>query len=343
MDDLFRTIKDKLLITENMYDYMRIIDPINKNIINLTSYGAIELKGKCFQNFNRNTFCENCISMRAYNENDTYLKVENTLNKVNLVISTPFTMDEKDYIVEIIKDISKGNHIEVDNEVSMVINNINNKIIKDRLTDVYNNNYVEERLPIDINSSIKENYLLSIIIIEIENINSLKDKYDEKIINMVIKNFAEKINKLIDKNSCWLGKYKDDKFIVALNKLDQEKTKEIFIQLKICMNEFSFEHNLNNINLETNIKLYSNEDDTINIEKILRKFKINSVDEEKKNKESFKNEMELSKLSYRIEELRKNLNEMYISIEGKRDYSKTLKMSQDLDKLIVEYMKNMTV
>jgi len=45
-------------------------------------------------------------------------------------------------------------------------------------------------------------------------------------------------------------------------------------------------------------------------------------------------------LNYRIQELRNILNEMSISSEDEVGYDETLKVSQDLDELIVEYMKN---
>jgi two-component system, cell cycle response regulator len=209
MIELYRVVREKLSILDNMYDVMRIIDPINKNIINISNQRALIENTKCYDFFKRGTMCDNCISKRAHIENDTFIKLEYVSSGVILIIATPvITSNGKRYIVEIIKNIaSQNNRLLNDNlqgYVKDVIYNLNEKVIRDELTD-------------------------------------LKRRISE---------------------------------------------------------------------------------------------------EDKKRIEEINKEEKLSSLNYRIQELRNILNEMNISSDDKYGYKETLKISQDLDELIVEYMKN---
>jgi len=53
MDDLYYKVKEKLWILDNMYDVMRIIDPINKNVINISNQPDVVGSGKCYDLLNR--------------------------------------------------------------------------------------------------------------------------------------------------------------------------------------------------------------------------------------------------------------------------------------------------
>lgn len=52
--------------------------------------------------------CDQCISMKAYTENDSFFKIENKGEKMFLVTACPFIEEDCDVlIVEMIKDITK--------------------------------------------------------------------------------------------------------------------------------------------------------------------------------------------------------------------------------------------
>ena len=209
MIELYEMVREKLLILDNMFDIMRIIDPINKNVINISNQQIIIENSKCYDFFKRGTMCNNCISMRADIENDTFIKLEYILNGVVLIIATPIiAANGERYIVETIKNIVSQNTRLLNNKcqghVKDITYSLNEIDIRDELTDL------ERRI----------------------------------------------------------------------SKEGQKRIEEI-------------------------------------------------------NKEQ-----KLSTLNYRIQELRNILNEMSISADDKFGYTETLKISRDLDELIVEYMKN---
>lgn len=141
MIGLYRVVREKMSILDNMYDVMRIIDPINKNIININNQQALIENTKCYDFFKRGAMCNNCISMRAYIENDTFIKLEYASSGVILIIATPVTTTNGErYIVETIKNISSQNNRLLNDNfqsyVKDVIYNLNEKVIRDELTDL---------------------------------------------------------------------------------------------------------------------------------------------------------------------------------------------------------------
>lgn len=100
-------IKERLSIFKNLYDIIRIVDPINKKTIKFGEDNSEILQEPCFEFWEKDGKCNNCISMRAYLENDTFIKLEEVEEKIFLIISSPVTIENKVYIVEMLKDISQ--------------------------------------------------------------------------------------------------------------------------------------------------------------------------------------------------------------------------------------------
>lgn len=347
MDRLYEKAKEKLSLLDNMYDVIRIIDPINKNIINISNNEITKHRDKCYAILNRGEICSNCISMRVNIEKDTLVKLEHSSNRVMLIVATPVNLNDEMYVVEMIKYIfTHDNEISnincnLDNNVKIVIDNMNEKIIRDDLTGAYNRTYIEGRLPVDINNSVTNKHLLSVIMIHIEDFKNVNDKYGQEIGGKVLKDFSKLITDSVAQNSYWIGRYSSDKFIVVLNNIDKEQSYKILEDIRDLLEKISFEYNNKIIKLKVNLGIYCSENEIIYIKNIVEELEESIFEEKQKEIEGKTNvENKLSVLNYKIQELRNVLNEMCISLDDKENYKETLKISQDLDELIVEYMKN---
>ncbi|HEX9027338.1 MAG TPA: diguanylate cyclase [Clostridium sp.] len=345
MNELYEIAKKKLSLMENMYDIIRVINPINKNILSTKNNYIKKLSGKCYENFNKGTLCSNCISMKSYIEKDTFIKMEYFDNKVMLIVATPVTINDETYVVEIIKDISSQNNkmsnINYLNDINLMIDNINEKIIRDDLTGAYNRTYIEQTLPFNVKDSVVNKYLLSIIMIEIDNFKNLKYEYGQDIEGKILKDFTKLIGDSVVHDSYWIGRYFSNKFIIVLNNVGKEEACKISDKIKYLLEDILFEYNNKLIKLKANFGVYCSENQIVDIKNILIDLeKKASEEKQKRTEEECKKNKKLSILIYKIQELRTVLNEMCISSDETEEYKETLKTSQDLDELIVEYMKN---
>lgn len=344
MDDLYYKVKEKLWILDNMYDVMRIIDPINKNVINISNQPNMVGSGKCYDLLNRGEMCKNCISVRVEVEKDTFIKLEYVSNGVMLIIATSISINGQRYIVEIIKNVSaQKNKILNDkfhSHVKNVIDNLNEKVIKDESTSVYNRIYIESRLPVDLNNSIVNENNLSIIMLDIDEAENVNGKYGQEVLSVFLKNISEIISECVDEKSYWIGRYSKNKYIIVLNNIHKQEACNIANEIKSLLKDHTFQYNNEIMKLNINLGVYCSENERIDIKNILVDLESIISEEKQKQVEKISKEQKLSTLNYKIQELRNILNEMNISSSDKDGYKNTLKVSQDLDELIVEYMKN---
>lgn len=344
MNGLYRRVREKLCILDNMYDVMRIIDPINKNVINISNEQSIKDKSKCYEFLNRGTICNNCISMRVNVEKDTFIKLEYVKNGIMLIIATYITINKVIYIVEIIKNITgqKSNLLNnnFDSYVKDAIDNLNEKVIRDELTGAYNRIYIESRLSVDLNSSMVNKNALSIIMVDIGEINNINDKHGYHMCKEFFKEVSKLIKESIEDDSYWIGRYSENKYIIVLNNVDKEEACNISNKIRCLLKDIPLEDSKEIMKLDIKLEIYCSENEIVDIKSILVNLEQRIREEKQKIIKEINREQKLSALNYRIQELRNILNEMSISSNDKLGYKETLKISQDLDELIVEYMKN---
>lgn len=344
MNDIYDKVKEKLLILDNMYDVIRIIDPINKNVINISNQPDRVGGDKCYELLNREEMCKNCISVRVEVEKDTFIKLEYVSNGVMLIIATSISINGQRHIVEIIKNVlAQKNRIINDkfhSQVKNVIENLNEKLIKDEATSVYNRIYIESRLPVDLNDSIVNENNISIIMLDIDEVESENGKYEQEVLSEFLKDISKTISEYVDEKSYWIGRYSENKYIIVLNNINKEEACNMANEIKSLLKDHTLEYNNKIMKLNINLGVYCSENERIDIKDILGELEGIISEEKQKQVVKISKEKKLSILNYRIQELRNILNEMTISSNDKDGYKDTLKVSQDLDELIVEYMKN---
>lgn len=243
--EVIEEIEDMLSSFKNLYDSIRVVYPFNKEVLLKKDPAEQNINKNCYCIWHKDTFCENCISMRAYLEEDTFVKLEYSNDQVFLVIATPVVIKGNRYIVEMIKNISKTGYmqnIKIDSleEQQSLICQMNEKIIKDELTDIYNRRYIDERLPVDINNSTYVGEPLSVIMADIDFFKKVNDKYGHVIGDKVLKEFAKLLKDSIRKSTDWVGRYGGEEFLIVLNNTNTEEAYKKSEELRKLVEEAVF-------------------------------------------------------------------------------------------------------
>jgi len=259
--EVIEEIKERLSIFTNLYDCLRLIDPIKKKTIIVKDATIEELEGTCYGYWKKNAFCSNCISMRAFIEKDTCVKIEQINEKLTLIIATVVTLDDKDYVVEMLKDISKNSNIfKVNgiesNNISDAINTMNDKIIKDELTGVFNKRYINERLTVDISNNYSNGYPISVIMVDIDDFKCVNDVYGHVIGDKVLKNFTNIITRSISNSTDWVGRYGGDEFLIVLNNTSVETAYKVSEKIRVILENTILEYGEININITSSFGAY---------------------------------------------------------------------------------------
>lgn len=84
------------------------------------------------------------------------------------------------------------------------------------LSSVYVKSYIEQRLKEQIKESIRYSIEESIVLVKLNNFESIRKKYGQQIINKILNDSGEFIYTFVRKDVDLVGKYSDDSFIILL-------------------------------------------------------------------------------------------------------------------------------
>ncbi|WP_346928516.1 GGDEF domain-containing protein [Clostridium sp.] len=287
--DIMDDVKERLSIFKNIYDMIRIVDPIKNEIIS-TDSDTMNADTYCYELWNRNGICENCVSRKAYESNETVVKIEYSNNKIFVVMASPINVGKETYIVELMKNISQGGSIidrdrEYSESIENFLKNIQETTLIDDLTGVYNRRYIRERLEVDVEKSIREHKPMSVIMADIDYFKEINDTYGHIVGDNVLKDFTRIVSKYIRSNgSDWIGRYGGEEFLIVLNDTDEDKAEIIAERIRKNLEETTLEYKGNKFSITCSFGVYGFRDLDMNTEDIIHRADINLYEAKEKGR-----------------------------------------------------------
>lgn len=257
-----------------LFHQVRIVDPIKKIVIAENGEKTTENK-KCFHLCNKDTICENCISIRAYNENTSVMKFEYIDNKIYMIMATPLNKVESGYVIEAIRDISDCKIVDVveDKRVYALkkkLDEINKLIVIDELTKCYNRRYINEKLPIDIELAKANNLPLAIAMIDIDYFKLINDKYGHLLGDLVLKDIINIVKDNIRGKSDWIARYGGEEFLILFNDTSKEEDYNLLKGIKSIVENSILKYDDIEINITISIGMASLTNEINDMDKLIR-------------------------------------------------------------------------
>jgi len=214
------------------FDNIRMVDPINKVVLDLSEKKAKTTEITCFSFWGKNKVCDNCVSVRAYHDNKTYVKLEYNADDIYIVTAIPVNLPDRRVVVEILKNATNilvldTQHSNVSTEIRDLIDRMNNLAVKDSLTNLYNRRYINERLPIELANAALLNKRISIIMADIDFFKKVNDTYGHLNGDCTLKQFAQIISAGMKRDTDWIARFGGEEFMICLPSASTEKAKEI--------------------------------------------------------------------------------------------------------------------
>lgn len=266
--------ENSINILDNIFGIRRIVDAKNKTILNLDENQNIyPNENYCFDIWKTGKECSNCISMRALNENKSFSKFETIDNKLYMIISAPITIKDDKYVVELVKDISNDTLSSPFESLSLKdlqneIIRLNNLVVTDELTSIFNRRYINEKLPYSVKKLTTKITSLSIIIIDVDKFKYINDNYGHSCGDYVLKNISSIFRDFTSNNSGWVARYGGDEFIMVFENLSEEDTYNICRNLKKTIKEKKFIYNNDSINVTCSLGMSIITNNDISIDSI---------------------------------------------------------------------------
>lgn len=217
---------------KKMYQTVRIVDPCKKKVMDFHDNSVIETEGVCYEYWNNNAFCENCISMRAYLNKDTVFKLEYLEDKLFMITAIPIETTGRIVVLELLKEVTSTMLIDTGDydsvhDIKNYITSLNDKVVKDNLTNLYNRRFIDERLPVDIIKSTIDEKPISIIMTDIDQLKKINDIYGHIEGDLKVKEFGNILSHSIRGDKDWVARYGGDEFLICLNNTDNDTAYKI--------------------------------------------------------------------------------------------------------------------
>ncbi len=243
--DQWEGLLDKLQVFEKMYHAMRVVDPVSKHVLELKKGHFTEGEHACHDFWMKGMICENCISMRTFNENDTIFKIESKNEKIYMVTAVPVSIMGKRLVVELLKEttdnlvLGDGQHGQ-DIRIFTMIEHMNRAAVRDALTDAFNRRFIDERLPVELFNASVRNEPLSIVFADLDYFKNVNDTYGHAAGDIVLREFAGELELQVRKNKDWVARYGGEEFMLCLPNTEKTAAMAIAERIRLCIESREF-------------------------------------------------------------------------------------------------------
>ena len=235
-------LEENLEFFNKMYDLVRIVDPINKKVLEWKGILMEDTNEICYGYWENGKICDNCVSVRAHNSNKSFIKLEQNLSSTMLVTAIPIENSNPPVVLELLKNatdsmmIGSGEYSN-GNMISNVVSQLNDMVSKDSLTDLYNRRYIDDRLSVDVVKSTINNSPLSVIFMDLDNLKLINDQFGHTVGDLILKEIGVVIKDHIRNESDWAARYGGDEFIICLNNTDNDVAHKVVERIQASIEE----------------------------------------------------------------------------------------------------------
>ena len=215
-------IKENLSFLDIKYDAVRLVDPLEKRVLEWRRKEPYEVDEDNSLNWEDEVITENSIAIKAYHEKKSYVKLEQRAKGQVMITSIPLKVRDKPFILEF---LINGAEVEIvgavncdDEQCAQGIQcETNGMATQDGLTMLHNRNFFDERLPHDITDAVSADAPLSVIFIDADDLKKINDTFGHIAGDLALKEIGAAIQRNIRLENDWAARYGGDEFFVSLH------------------------------------------------------------------------------------------------------------------------------
>lgn len=153
-----------------------------------------------------------------YHSANASFKVLLSDSSLTAITTVPVLIAGKSYSLEFQQLIRQNTHFSLEpyQFENLSIHQIKEMAITDSLTKLYNRRYIDERLPIDIQSSFELARPLSILFIDVDYFKRINDQNGHAAGDQVLQKLALLLQKQLRRGSGWVARYGGDELLICL-------------------------------------------------------------------------------------------------------------------------------
>jgi len=215
IDPTLKKIIEEITSYDEMYDLIRMVDPIQKKVLSFENNAWHMEPGFCYDVYEEGHICKNCVSIRALNTDRTSIKTQFVKDKLHMVTAVPVDINGRKVVFELFKDIADSQDLiqEQLKEMQNLIVKTNELLVTDVLTNIYNRRFIEERLPVDFATHQALGIPAQIVMIDIDFFKCVNDQYGHLVGDKVLKEFAKLMKQTFVETEV-IARYGGEEFLI---------------------------------------------------------------------------------------------------------------------------------
>lgn len=212
-------LRHNLLVFSKVFDVARVVDPITR-ISWPVSDSDNEYPETCYEFWNNNTSCANCVSASAFLHDRSYFKLEQKGARMFFVLAFPKTVDDKTYVVELLRDVTDSSLLNVppgyfcDASLEYPV-----RTIPASLQEMFDRKTVDEQLPVCMRRSQLEGYPFTVVLLTVVGLGELEAIPGARA-DLMLFELVKLIETEIRVQRAWTGLYTGDLVLVAFENAD---------------------------------------------------------------------------------------------------------------------------
>ena len=219
--------EEKMKIYREVFDVVRIIKSTDIRRMQCGQEPELdENMCRCYDFWNKDNQCENCVSEKALTQKKQYTKLECLENNIYQIIAKYLEIDGVPCVMEMVHRLDNENLIDNDGRRILMDNltGYKNELYRDPLTGVYNRRYYEDNIK-DLNEN------SGVAMIDLDDFKLYNDSYGHNAGDMAL----ETIKKCI-RSSDKIIRFGGDEFLLVLpgihNNIFNKKLQQIRTRIK---------------------------------------------------------------------------------------------------------------
>lgn len=224
-------LKEFVLQQKKIFDIVRLVDEGQNNQYLVSDEGKIVKQPyKCYDVWNRNKKCDNCISQKTFLTKSKNTKFEFIKDDIFFIISLYAEVEGTPYSVELVMKFNEDTMFNAygRNQFINAIQTYNKKLYIDNLTNAFNRRYLDECLRF-------KSDIQCIVMVDTDNFKQINDTYGHTVGDNVLRLVVSEMEKSLTKENC-VVRYGGDEFLLVIKTADK---KDMYNKLDILRQNIS--------------------------------------------------------------------------------------------------------
>lgn len=231
----------KLFLNDSrLFDQYRLVNHKTFEVFDYRQGKLVKSNHYCYEVWKRECPCDNCTSRHAHINQCEMFKLEFLDGHLFLVISYPIKISQQDLVLELVKDVTQTltvrNMDRENNKIEKLIRNLNDYIIHDAFTGLYNKAYAIQEIDRKLNIGRQ----LTLAMIDLDHFKEINDTYGHTKGDEVILFLADLLKHHLRNEHVLASRVGGDEFIIVFDNVSEHDIRIICYEIEESLRKHVF-------------------------------------------------------------------------------------------------------